>query len=158
MHAGLVLLVEDDENDMFLISRSIQKAGYHPRIEWMRDGVEAIEYLEGTGRFSDRASYPRPTVILTDLKMPRANGIDFLQWLKANPAHAVIPTIVLTSSRLSADIKMAYEAGAKCYFVKPSSGIDLEQLIKVIFRFWLLAERPSMPGSKEGLEPEDGGR
>lgn len=114
-----ILVVDDDEDDRYLIKRAFEKIGVTDPIHLMKDGVEAIEYMMGEGTFSDRAKFAYPTFILSDLKMPRKDGFAVLEFLKSNPEWAVIPTIILSASADLDDIKKAYMLGASSYHVKP---------------------------------------
>src|ERR1041385_8734520 len=103
-----ILIVEDDQNDQFLIERAFRKIGVTDPIQIVGDGVEAIAYMMGEGKYADRAKFAYPTFIITDLKMPRADGFAVLEFLKSNPQWAVIPTIVLSASADLDDIKKSY--------------------------------------------------
>jgi CheY-like chemotaxis protein len=117
----IFLQIEDDQNDAFLVAREFQKAPAHIQVRQVVDGWEAIRYLLGEGEYADRGTYPRPNVILLDLKMPGFDGFDFLEWLRSTPASGLhlIPVIVITSSDLQTDITRAYALGANAYIFKP---------------------------------------
>src|SRR5216117_3858071 len=98
--ATVFLLVEDDKNDVFLVQREFKGAPANLRIEAVADGAEAIRYLEGEGEYADRINFPLPQVILLDLKMPRVNGFELLDWVRRrapNPLRT-IPVVVMSSS------------------------------------------------------------
>src|SRR6476646_8435725 len=95
---AVILLVEDQEDDIYLIRKAFKKAGVLNPIHVVRDGEEAIEYLSGEGRFENRAEHPLPELIMLDLKMPRLNGFQVLQWIRQQTDFGAIPVIVLTSS------------------------------------------------------------
>src|ERR1700692_4179176 len=107
-----ILIVEDDENDVFFLRKALQLEGISDQIRIVGDGEEAICYLEGRGDYLDRLRFPFPQVIYTDLKMPRKTGFDLLEWLRSRPECAVIPVMVLTTSQLDSDIRKAYQMGA----------------------------------------------
>jgi DNA-binding response OmpR family regulator len=90
----------------------------------------------GEGKFSNRQEFPYPTFIITDLKMPRADGFEVLRHLKDNPAFAVTPTVVLSASQDPDDIKKAYMLGASCYHVKPGTFEELERQLKLLVDYW----------------------
>src|SRR5690242_12549803 len=113
------LLVEDRPEDQILIVRALQNFFTHP-IHCVSSGNEAVRYLNGEGRFSDRTQFPYPTTIMTDLKMHDGDGYDLLQNIKRHPLWAIIPTVVLSGSGDLDDIKTAYRLGASCYLTKPS--------------------------------------
>src|SRR5437660_8127834 len=94
----VVLLVEDDLDTIKLIKLTLRKAGFDNPVCEVRDGQEAIDYLEGTGQYGNRSMFPLPQLILLDLKMPRVNGLEFLKWLRQWDPGKLIPVVVLTSS------------------------------------------------------------
>lgn len=143
MNRNLTILVaEDDENEAFLLKRSLTKAGINNPVQVVSDGQESIDYLAGTGRFGDRKEFPFPSVIILDLKMPRVNGFEVLKWLRQHPTHAVIPVIVMTNSNLPGDIRRAYELGANSYIVKPHGLQDLVRALRLVYEYWALCEKP----------------
>ena len=103
-----ILIVEDDPNDQLLVERAFRKIGVIDPIQVVGDGAEAIAYMMGEGKYGDRQKFAYPTFIITDLKMPRADGFAVLEFLKGNPQWAVIPTIVLSASSDLDDIKKSY--------------------------------------------------
>src|SRR5262245_7374180 len=103
-----ILVVEDDPNDVLFLKRALKKNGVHNPVCTLPDGEEAIAYLCGVGKYTDRKAHPFPRVIILDLKMPRKSGLEVLEWLKEHPQYRVIPTIVLTSSKLNEDVVKAY--------------------------------------------------
>ena len=124
-----ILIAEDDENDVYLIKRAFQKAHFENPLKIVRDGEEAIAYLKGTGDFVDRQRNPPPALVLLDLKMPRKNGFEVLQWIREQPEFNHLPAVVLTSSQESSDINRAYALGANSYLVKPANFASLVDMI-----------------------------
>ena len=125
-----ILLVEDSDDDAELTIRAIKSNKIANRIELVRDGVEALAYLEG-----DR---PLPRLILLDLKLPRMNGLDVLRRIRSNPRTRLVPVVVLTSSREEPDIAGAYELGVNSYIVKP---VEFDGFVKAVTDaglYWLL--------------------
>jgi CheY-like chemotaxis protein len=96
----------------------------------------------GTGPYADRDKFPFPRFMIMDLKMPRMNGLEVLEWLRDNPKFQVIPTLVLTSSKLPSDILKAYKLGANSYMVKPSNFDDLMTLIRNVYEYWTICCKP----------------
>ncbi len=137
-----ILLVEDDPNDVLFLKRALTKNGINNPVSVMEDGEEAIAYLGGVGRYKDRDAYPFPKVIMLDLKMPRRGGLEVLQWLQEHPQYRVIPTLVLTSSKINADVIKAYGLGANSYMVKPSNFDELQEMIKAAHHYWSLCLKP----------------
>jgi len=142
------LLVEDDENDVFLMQRALRRADPGASLHRVRDGGEAKEYLLGEHRFSDRSLYPIPFVILSDLKMPRCSGLELVQWLRRQPQFRLMPFIMFSSSDQPADVALAYQDGANWYLAKPST---FEQLVEMLAR---LAENLSVSVWKTGSRCE----
>jgi signal transduction histidine kinase len=134
----VILLVEDEQTDAVLLQMAFKKAGLSGTINWVKDGMEAIEYLEGSGDFADRNRYPRPSIIILDLKMPRVTGLELLAWLRQKPEFAMIPTVVLSSSQVVEDVQRAYELGANSYMVKPVNFQGLSEMLKIIYDHWKL--------------------
>jgi CheY-like chemotaxis protein len=122
------------------------------------DGVEAIEYMMGEGKFKDRQKYAYPTFILTDLKMPRKDGFAVLEFLKANPEWAVIPTIVFSASADLDDIKKAYMLGASSYHVKPRTHGALMHQMLVLHAYWMTCEVPEVDTSGRQLHTSSEGK
>ena len=140
--AMTVLVAEDEESDFMLLERALRKAGAQVQVRWARNGVEAIQYLKGEGDFADRARYPFPDVVMLDLKMPEATGIDVLHWIRGNPQCRVIPTLVMSSSQQPDDVQQAYELGANTYFMKPGSFEALVDLCRHIASYWRHGIKP----------------
>lgn len=125
-----ILLVEDSDDDAELTIRAIKSNKIANRIELVRDGVEALDYLEG--------ERPLPRLVLLDLKLPRMNGLDVLRRIRSNPRTRVLPVVVLTSSREEPDIAGAYDLGVNSYIVKP---VEFEDFVKAVTSaglYWML--------------------
>lgn len=127
-----ILHVEDDPNDTLLLQHACRKAGIVFHLQAVSDGDQAMAYLSGINDFSDRNKFPMPQLILLDLKMPRVSGFDVLAWLRADDKLKELPVVVLTSSNHDADIKRAYDLGAKSYLVKPVGFEALVELVKTL--------------------------
>jgi CheY-like chemotaxis protein len=136
MNTQPILLVEDDENDVFFFQRSVDKAGLIISVQVARDGQEAIDYLRGRGKFARRSDYPFPSLVLLDLKLPFVMGLDVLKWIRQQSRSAPI-VIILSSSRDEGDIAEAYRLGANAYLVKPAQMRDLDALVRAVSDFWL---------------------
>ena len=127
-----ILLVEDDPNDVLLIQRAFQKAGFRNSLKVVRDGEQAMDYLSGRGDFAQRDRFPLPFMVLLDLKMPGTDGFEVLQWVRSEPDLKRLLVVVLTSSNLQADVDRAYELGANSYLVKP---VEFDEMVNMIQRF-----------------------
>ena len=145
-----ILLVEDEVNDVLLITKTLNKAGVNSLIQVARDGQEALDYLTGEGQFANREKYPLPSLVLLDLKLPRVMGLEVLRRLDQRRNFRRLVVIVLTSSQQPEDIDTAYDLGAKAYLVKPSGIDQLEPMARAIKDFWLTQNRP--PTSSPALE------
>src|SRR5215831_9692525 len=99
-----ILLAEDDKNDIFLMRRAFENAGFLNPLVVVNNGEEAVQYLQGEGQYAQRDRFPLPGLLLLDLKMPLMDGFDVLAWLRAHPQFNSLPVVVLTSSKLDSDI------------------------------------------------------
>lgn len=146
-----ILQVEDDPNDIFLLQHAMRKAGTENPIEVATDGQQAIEYLQGAGRFADRAKYPFPCLVLLDLKLPGIMGLDVLRWIRQEVGVGLI-VLLLSSSGDDDEIAAAYRLGANGYLVKPSQASRLVDMARSIKDFWLVHNSiPRNYGSKRPL-------
>jgi CheY-like chemotaxis protein len=127
---GVVLLVEDSEDDVFLMQRALKATGLRPELFVVRDGNEAVDYLSGTGIYADRVKYPFPTLVFLDLKLPYRSGADILRWMAREGILAKLFVVVLTSSEEPKDIKTAYELGAQTYLVKPPTPNMIHDIVR----------------------------
>lgn len=141
-----ILVVEDDPNDVFFIKRALKKNHDTTPVYVVANGKEAIAYLRGEGMFEDRAKFPVPMCIITDLKMPVLSGLELLDWLANHPKCAVIPTIVFSSSNQLQDVRAAYSTGANAYFKKPHDFEEWTRLFRLLIEFWEVAEKPEPTG------------
>jgi CheY-like chemotaxis protein len=141
----IILVVEDDPNDTYLLKRAFQKIGIDMPVHVCTDGEDAMSYLRGRGPYANREKYPFPRVLITDLKMPKCTGFDLLAWLHSHPECNLIPKIVLSASAEERDVEQAYRLGANCYFRKPSTYDELCEIVGLANRFWLRAIIPPLP-------------
>ena len=132
-----ILLAEDDKNDIFLMRRAFDTAGYQNPLFIVHNGQETVEYLEGKGQFSQRDRYPLPGLLLLDLKMPLMDGYDVLAWLRDHREFLSLPVVVLTASKLDEDILKARQLGVYDYRVKPNAFEDLVRLLDDVRKCWL---------------------
>lgn len=126
-----ILIIEDNLDDAELAIRALKKSHLANNIVHLTDGVQALDFIFGTGSYAGRNIHQLPKVILLDLKMPRINGIEVLQRVKADPVMKAIPVVVLTSSAEDPDIKKCYELGANSYIVKP---VEFERIFQKQFQ------------------------
>ena len=132
-----ILLVEDNPNDIELTLYALKKYHVAERVDVVRDGVEALEYLFCKGAYAHRRAEDMPQLILLDLKLPKLDGLDVLRQIKANARTQTIPVIALTSSREDNDVRESYRLGVNSYIVKP---IDFDRFTEAVRRlgtYWL---------------------
>jgi len=136
-----ILQVEDDPNDVFFLRQAMRKAGVTAPIQVVDDGQQAIEYLSGSGRFADRKSFPLPSLVLLDLKLPHVMGFEVLKWIRQQLGMPMI-VVVLSASEQEADIATAYGLGTNGYLVKPSEASKFQDMARAIKDYWLMANIP----------------
>jgi len=125
MNRGVILYVEDEVNDVLLLSLAFESEGYPNLLASVVDGVEAIEYLAGEGRFADRLKHPFPDLLLLDLNLPKKSGFEVLEWARGRPELASLPIVIFTSSQAEVDRNKAFKLGATDYIIKFSEFEDL---------------------------------
>jgi CheY-like chemotaxis protein len=139
---GAILLVDDDDNDVLIMTMALRKVGLTCSIYTATDGREAQEYLSGTGKFANRRDYPFPYMVLMDLKLPRMMGLDLLKWLRERPEFDSTIVLVLSSSPMAGDIQAAYHLRANAYLVKPSGLDKVQVMAQAIKDFWYVQNQP----------------
>jgi len=139
-----VLIVEDDDDQRLFMELSFRALVTGYAVQGVRSGNEAIAYLKGEGRYSDRAKFTFPSYMITDLKMPDGDGFALLDFIRQNPGMSVIPIIMLSCSDDADDIRHAYLLGASSYIVKPEGLGALQALLKKIHEYWAECETPEV--------------
>ena len=138
-----IVLVEDNPNDAELALRALKVNNLANNLIWLQDGVEAIDFIFAQGQYPDRSMENAPKVILLDLKLPRVNGLEVLEKVKADIRTKSIPIVVLTSSSEERDIIMSYNLGVNSYILKP---VDFDKFINAVREigfYWLLLNKPA---------------
>lgn len=139
-----ILLVEDNPDDEELTLLTLQENQLVKQVYVVRDGVEALEYLFAEGRYANRVPRTAPRLMLLDLKLPRLNGLQVLERVKADPYLRTMPVVVLTSSCEDRDVARCYQLGANSYIVKPVEFDAFKAAIRQLGQYWrLLNEFPS---------------
>jgi CheY-like chemotaxis protein len=140
-----ILIVEDEEAHAALTERAIRKAGHANRIDIVRDGEEALDYLLHRNNYSDANQFPTPGLILLDIKLPGMDGIEVLKQVKAHPVLKKIPVIMLTTSKREEDIAVSYLNYANSYLTKPVGFKEFEVKVMQLNSYWMeLNEPPSI--------------
>jgi two-component system response regulator len=138
MDEKLILLIEDNPDDEMLIMRALEKNRIANGIVVARDGVEALDYLFGTGVYDGRDTSILPQVILLDLKLPRVDGLAVLRRLRADERTGLVPVVVLTSSDEDRDIVESYKLGANSYIRKPVDFTKFADAVRQLGLYWLV--------------------
>ncbi|MBI9033048.1 MAG: response regulator [Bacteroidales bacterium] len=137
-----LLLVEDSIFDAELTIRALQKHKLANKLHHVKDGEEALQFLNGEGAYTDRDINQLPKLILLDLKLPKVTGIDVLQEIRNNPRTQKIPVVVLTSSKEDYDIQKCYEYGVSSYIVKPVDFNKFMDAVAEIGYYWMFLNEP----------------
>ena len=133
----VILLAEDNEDHVLLTRRAFKQAGLVNPLFVVENGEEVVAYLTGEGKFANRNEYPLPTLLLLDLKMPRKDGFEVLDWIRKQPTLAALRVVVLTTSDRILDVNRAYQLGANSFLTKPVDFRDFVQLSSAIKGYWL---------------------
>ena len=141
-----ILLVEDNPDDEILTVRELQKQHIVNEIIAVRDGVEALEYLFGTGQYARRDVRNLPTVVLLDLKLPKLDGLEVLRRVRADDRTKHIPVVVLTSSDDQRDVVESYRLGANSYVCKPVNFDQFQEAVRHLQFYWLRLNEPPPSG------------
>ena len=146
-----ILVADDDSNDIYLLKRAFIKAGIDVHMEFVQDGEQAIRYLNA-GNSGDQT--PLPEMLLLDLKMPRVNGFEVLEWIRRQPGLKRLLIVVLTGSDEPGDINRAYDLGVNSYLVKPCSIEHLTGIAEHLYNYWMnLNRRPDIPRNRRSGAP-----
>lgn len=137
-----ILLVEDNADDEELTIRALRQAKVANEVIVARDGIEALDYLFGKGRYESRDTTHQPAVVLLDLKLPKLNGLDVLQRLRADSRTRLVPVVVLTSSSEDEDMLNSYASGANSYVRKPVEFGSFASAVTQLGVYWLLLNEP----------------
>jgi CheY-like chemotaxis protein len=139
----LILLIENDDNDVFFFRRALSRCGFPGDVRVVQTAWQARNYLEGRGEFKDRDYYRVPGLIVCDLHLPGATGIEFVQWLREEPEFKNIPLIIWTGSMTSEALQTMVAAGASGYQIKTP---NFQQLCAAVEEMLKNVEKPASPG------------
>jgi CheY-like chemotaxis protein len=143
-----ILMADDDADDRLMAKEAFEESRIVNDLRFVEDGVELLDYLKRRGRYADPASSPRPGLILLDLNMPKKDGREALQELKADPLLKSIRVVILTTSKAEQDILRTYDLSAASYITKPVTFEGLVDVIKTLGKYWL--EIVELPGEGNG--------
>lgn len=142
MKERFILLVEDDPDDEELTLMSLNKSGIINEIHVVRDGEEALHFLFAEGKYKDRDPAKVPALIMLDLRLPKLNGFEVLEQIRANPVTKYIPVVILTSSNEEEDVTAGYKLGANSYVRKPVEFDRFAEAVRQLGLYWLLLNEP----------------
>ena len=137
-----ILLVEDNQTDAELTIRALKKRNLANSIEWVKDGAEALDFIFATGKYAERNINNTPKVILLDLRLPKVDGLEVLQKIKADERTRKIPVVILTSSNEERDIAESYKLGVNSYITKPVDFENFSETVSKLGLYWLLMNKP----------------
>jgi CheY-like chemotaxis protein len=133
-----IMLVEDNPDDEALTLRALRKNNIQNDVIVARDGVEALDYLFGTGSYVNRDTRVKPVVVLLDLKLPKVDGLEVLRRLREDTRTQLIPVVVLTSSKEEQDLISSYSFGCNSYIRKPVDFIQFVEAVRQLGLYWLV--------------------
>jgi CheY-like chemotaxis protein len=147
-----ILVAEDDSNDVYLLKLAFLKAGLDVHFEFVQDGEQLIQYLEAHNRTSEN---PLPELLLLDIKMPKVNGFEALEWIRRQPGLKRLLIVMLTSSDEPRDINRAYDLGVNSYLVKPCGIEHLIDIAEYLYNYWMNLNRHAdyTPEQGRGTSP-----
>ena len=134
----LILLVEDNDDDVELTLRALRRNRVANRVDVVRDGAEALEYLFSTGSYAGRDVRDAPNLVLLDLKLPKVGGLEVLERLRADARTRRLPVVILTSSNVESDLARSYDLGANSYIRKPVDFTQFMEAVNQLGLYWLV--------------------
>jgi CheY-like chemotaxis protein len=138
----VILLVEDNPDDEDLTIRALAKNHIKNEVVVARDGVEALDYLFGSGTFAGRDPNHLPEVVLLDLKLPKVDGFEVLRRIRADTRTKLLPVVMLTSSLEESDLARSYAGGVNSYVRKPVDFVQFMEVVKQLGLYWLVVNNP----------------
>ncbi len=150
-----ILMADDDADDRLMTKEAFAESRLANDLRFVEDGVELLDYLQRRGQYEDPASSPRPGLILLDLNMPKKDGREALQEIKADPNLKSIRVVVLTTSKAEEDIYRTYDLSAASYITKPVTFGAMAEVVKVLGKYWL--EIVALPGEENGWDAAKSG-
>jgi two-component system response regulator len=141
-HDHVILLVEDNPDDEALTLRALQKNKITNEVVVAHDGVQALDYVFGTGAYAGRDTSVSPQIILLDLKLPKIDGLEVLRRLRSDPRTKLTPVVILTSSNEERDLLAGYDSGANSYVRKPVDFDQFAEAVRYLGLYWLVLNQP----------------
>ncbi|RNI21995.1 response regulator [Rufibacter latericius] len=132
----IILIADDDAEDRMLVKDALEENRLTNQIQFVENGEELIDYLHNRGKFTDKAKYPTPGLILLDLNMPKKDGREALREIKSDEHLRVIPVVVLTTSKAEEDILRTYDLGVSSFITKPVTFAALVDVMKTLTKYW----------------------
>jgi len=146
-----ILLVEDSAADAEMTLRTLKRRGIANSVEWVRDGVDALDWLHCRNDYANRVN-GHPKLVLLDLKMPRMDGLQLLEVMKSDPNMRAIPVVMMTSSREEGDLLASYGLGVNSYVVKPVDFSEFAERIAQIGMYWMIANQTPVGSNQIPVE------
>jgi CheY-like chemotaxis protein len=141
----VILVADDDAEDRMLVKDALEEGRLANNVQFVEDGEELMDYLRGVGKFSDRAKFPPPGLVLLDLNMPKKDGREAMKEIKSDPVLKVIPIVVLTTSKAEEDILRTYNLGVNSFITKPVTFTALVDIMKTLGKYWFeIVELPPL--------------
>ena len=137
-----ILLVEDNPDDVELTLRALKQYNVRNQIAVVRDGAEALDFLFATGAYAERSTCPMPAVVILDLKLPKVDGFEVLQRMRADERTKLVPVVILTSSKEEGDMVNGYKLGANSYVRKPVDFTEFVEAARQLGLYWLVVNEP----------------
>lgn len=158
-HGLRVLVVDDDLDEQYFALLALEKVlPVSSTVQVVHSGNQAIAYMIGEGKYADRAVYPFPSLVITDLKMVDGDGFNVLEFLQNNPAWNVVPRLMFSNSANDDDVRTAYMLGASAYHIKPAGKAQTEQRMRSIVEYWAGSEVPPVDRTGRVLTTSSVGR
>ena len=140
-----ILLVEDNPDDIELALRGLRKGNIVNRVDVVRDGAEALDFLFCRGEYAERDTDDLPAVVLLDLKLPKVGGLEVLEQIRANERTKLLPVVILTTSKEESDMIRGYSLGANSYIRKPVAFDNFVEAVKQLKLYWLVVNEQPPP-------------
>lgn len=132
----IILMADDDEDDVLLTQKALQKGKLLNTLYSVKDGEELLDYLLHRGAYSDESQFPRPGIILLDLNMPKKDGREALKEIKSHPELQEIPIVVFTTSKAEEDVYRSYKLGVNSFITKPVTFENLIEVMQALGKYW----------------------